>query len=63
MNETFVRLSEEQINLIIFALEQQEYDFNATEISLSSSTNPSRPNLFTSICSGSVNAEGLNDCH
>lgn len=34
MNETFVRLSEEQMNLIMFCLEQQEYDFNATEISL-----------------------------
>ena len=34
MNETFVRLSEEQINLIMFALEQQESDFNETEISL-----------------------------
>jgi hypothetical protein len=34
MQETFVRLNEDQINLIIFCLEQQEYDFNKTEISL-----------------------------
>jgi hypothetical protein len=34
MNETFVRLSEEQINLIMFCLEQMECDFNETEQSL-----------------------------
>jgi hypothetical protein len=34
MNETFVRLNEDQINLIMFCLEQQEYDFNTTETSL-----------------------------
>jgi hypothetical protein len=34
MTETFVRLTEEQINLIMFCLEQQEYDFNRTEKSL-----------------------------
>jgi hypothetical protein len=34
MNETFVRLNEDQINLIMFCLEQQEYDFNKTEQSL-----------------------------
>ena len=34
MNETFVRLSEDQMNLIMFALEQQESDFNLTEQSL-----------------------------
>lgn len=27
------------------------------------STNPLRPNLFTCSIDGSVNAEGLNDCH
>jgi len=34
MNETFVRLSEEQINLIMFCLEQMECEFNETEQSL-----------------------------
>lgn len=34
MQETFVRLSEDQINLILFTLEQQESDFNLTEQSL-----------------------------
>jgi len=34
MQETFVRLNEDQINLILFALEQQESDFNLTEQSL-----------------------------
>ena len=34
MQETFVRLSEDQINLILFTLEQQESDFNETEQSL-----------------------------
>lgn len=34
MTETFVRLSEDQINLIMFALEQQEGDFNSVEQSL-----------------------------
>jgi hypothetical protein len=34
MQETFVRLSEDQINLILFTLEQQESDFNSVEQSL-----------------------------
>jgi hypothetical protein len=34
MNETFVRLSEDQMHLILFALEQQESDFNPVEQSL-----------------------------
>lgn len=34
MQETFVRLNEDQINLILFALEQQESDFNLTEQAL-----------------------------
>jgi hypothetical protein len=34
MQETFVRLSEDQINLILFSLEQQWSDFNSVEQSL-----------------------------
>ena len=34
MNETFVRLSEDQMHLILFALEQQESNFNPVEQSL-----------------------------
>lgn len=34
MNETFVRLSEDQINLLMYCLEQQEYDFNSDEQTL-----------------------------
>jgi hypothetical protein len=34
MTETFVRLSEEQIDLILFSLEQMESSFNETEQSL-----------------------------
>ena len=31
MNETFVRLSEEQIELLLYCIEQQEYEFNDDE--------------------------------
>jgi hypothetical protein len=34
MQETFVRLNEDQINLILYTLEQQESDFNTYEQSL-----------------------------
>jgi hypothetical protein len=34
MKETLIRLSEDQINLILFTLEQQESDFNPVEQSL-----------------------------
>ena len=34
MQETLIRLSEDQINLILFTLEQQESDFNPVEQSL-----------------------------
>jgi len=34
MNETFVRLNEEQMDLILYCLEQMECDFNETEQSL-----------------------------
>ena len=34
MQETLIRLSEDQINLILFTLEQQESDFNPDEQSL-----------------------------
>jgi len=34
MKETFVRLNEDQINLILYCLEQQEIDFNETEQTL-----------------------------
>lgn len=34
MKETLIRLSEDQINLILFTLEQQESDFNPDEQSL-----------------------------
>jgi hypothetical protein len=34
MNETFVRLNEEQIELILYCLEQMECDFNETEQTL-----------------------------
>ena len=31
MTETFVRLNEDQINLLLYCIEQQEYEFNADE--------------------------------
>ena len=34
MQETFVRLNEDQINLILYTLEQQESDFNTYEQTL-----------------------------
>ena len=34
MTETFVRLNEEQMDLILYCLEQMESDFNDTEQSL-----------------------------
>lgn len=34
MQETFVRLNEDQINLILYTLEQQEYEFNTDEQTL-----------------------------
>jgi len=34
MNETFVRLNEDQINLLFYCIEQQEYEFNDDERTL-----------------------------
>ena len=34
MTETFVRLNEDQMELILYCLEQQEIDFNETEQAL-----------------------------
>jgi hypothetical protein len=34
MKETFVRLNEDQMDLILYCLEQQEYEFNETEQTL-----------------------------
>jgi hypothetical protein len=34
MEETFVRLNNDQIELILYCLEQQEYEFNEDEQSL-----------------------------
>lgn len=34
MQETFVRLNEDQINLLLYCIEQQEYEFNSDEQSL-----------------------------
>jgi hypothetical protein len=34
MTETFVRLSEDQINLLFYCIEQQEYEFNDDERTL-----------------------------
>ena len=31
MNETFIRLNEDQINLLLYCIEQQEYEFNDDE--------------------------------
>ncbi len=31
MTETFVRLNEDQINLLLYCIEQQEYQFNDDE--------------------------------
>ncbi len=34
MKETFVRLNNDQIELLLYCLEQQEYEFNETEQTL-----------------------------
>lgn len=34
MKETFVRLNEDQMNLIMYCLEQQSYELDSTEYSL-----------------------------
>jgi hypothetical protein len=34
MTETFVRLNEDQINLLFYCIEQQEYEFNDDERTL-----------------------------
>lgn len=49
MNETFVRLSEEQINLIMFCLEQMECEFNETEQSLCEAIIDSFPTALVEI--------------
>jgi hypothetical protein len=34
MTETFVRLNEDQINLLLYCIEQQSYEFNSVEHTL-----------------------------